>query len=371
MELPLRKKYQVVVDENMPGIDVLFSDIANIIRRDGRSITADCLQNTDALLCRSITSVTQELLQNSKLKFVGTATIGTDHLAIDWLDSQNIQWANAAGCNAAAVAQYVLSAIAYWSKNNSNDIQQLKVGIVGAGNVGTELARCLDLLKIDYLLCDPPLAAQGDPRSMVSLQQVLKCDVISLHVPLTIQGPHETKHLFNSSLLKKLTSHQLLINASRGAVIDNHALLGYLQKPNAARIILDVFENEPNPPIELLDGCLLATPHIAGHTLEGKLRGSWMIYQAFCHAFALKLNKTESELYPAYNQITLANDNLVEKLLAIYDIQAESNRFVQQNNETMAVKFDRLRKNATQLTNGYTRRDYSGWCYQGQINLPL
>jgi len=370
MSQSLTKKYRVVVDQNMPGVEELFGDIADIIYQDGRLIDNDILMNADALLCRSITQVGQALLKNTKVKFVGTATIGIDHLDIDWLESNHITWSNAAGCNAAAVAQYVLSAMAYWCQFRSRQIEKLCVGIVGAGNVGSELARCLDKLDIKYLLCDPPLQLLGDKRPMVSMQEIYQCDVISLHVPMIETGDYPTKYLIGKRELECFRDDQLLINASRGAVINNQALEASLLQNPRMDAVLDVFENEPNISNELVNKCLLTTPHIAGHTLEGKLRGTWMVYQAFCKCFEMELGKIEDDLYPQKNKTSLSH-NLEDNLLAIYDILSDSNALSLKNEEPIDIKFDRLRKNATQLANGCFRRDYSGWSYLGEYSLPL
>ncbi len=368
----VNKKYRIVVDQNMPGVEALFGDIAEVLPVEGRSIDRSILRNADALLCRSITQVNQKLLEGTSVKFVGTATIGIDHLDIDWLESQHIAWANAAGCNAAAVAQYVLSAVAYWCQSFSCQIDGLKVGIVGAGNVGTELARCLELLGIQYYLCDPPLKLQGDKRPMVSLDEILvNCAVISLHVPMETDGSYPTHHMIGAAELKQLKPSQLLINASRGAVIDNQSLINYLADNDTASVILDVFESEPLIAQSLLDQCLLTTPHIAGHTLEGKLRGTWLIYKAFSKCFGESILKQEADLYPPANQIELSGDLLIDNLLAVYDIRSDSDALKQDNGEDRALKFDHLRKNATQMSNGIIRRDYSGWNYNGKYCLPF
>jgi len=367
----MNNQLKIVVDQNMPGIEQLFGSIADIDRADGRSISADMLKDADALLCRSITQVNSKLLHNSKVKFVGTATIGTDHLDINWLESNNIQWSNAAGCNAAAVAQYVLSGIAYWCKQTHRKFRDLKIGIIGAGNVGTELSKCFDLLDIRYCLNDPPLKSKGDKRLLVGFDQILKCDVLTLHVPLVEHGCYATKHLFDRQTLSHLNGNQLLVNASRGAVVDNHALTNRNLNSIRAQVILDVFEKEPDVPPSLLRECLLATPHIAGHTLEGKLRGSWMIYRAFCQAFGLVERQSEAMLYPANNRISLQNDLLEDQLLTLYDIQVDSEALGAKGDYSIAVHFDRLRRDATQLQDGTLRRDYSGWDYLGRNNLPL
>lgn len=359
----MSSRYQIVADESMPGVDKLFGDIANITYINGRKISNSALieSRADALLCRSITKVNQSLLKNTSVKFVGTATIGTDHLDSNWLNKNAIQWSNAAGCNAAAVAQYVLSAVSYWCLEKSKSLTELTVGIVGAGNVGTELSRCLSYLGVKFLLCDPPLNDAGDPRQFVNLSAIMQCDVVTLHVPLTLEGPHKTQYLMGAKELAQLNNNQLLINASRGAVINNHELEQYLPSANSAQVILDVFENEPNISANLLSMCLLSTPHIAGHTLEGKLRGSWMVYQAFCRSFSVDIQYQESFLYPEKNQLNKPAHDLENLLIQLYDIRLDSNSLKIIPNEHLAGQFDQLRKNATQLASGITRRDYSGW----------
>lgn len=357
----MNSKYHIVVDENMPGVDMLFNDSVTIKKINGRAISRNDLIEADALFCRSITNVNRDLLDQTKVSFVGTATIGTDHIDINWLKENTINWANATGCNAAAVAQYVLSGISYWCLSNNREIRDLTVGIVGAGSVGTELSRCLDTLGIKYLQCDPPLQLQGDRRSFVDSSEILKCDVISLHVPLVKKGEHKTKNLVGESELKKLSSQQLLINASRGEVVNNRELDHYLKTASSAQVILDVFENEPNISASLVSQCLLATPHIAGHTLEGKLRGTWLIYQAFCRHFSIQNQHQEAILYPQKNQLAHAETSLEKVLLQVYNIQLDSNSLKEVPTDILDEQFDHLRKNATRLSNGMTRRDYSGW----------
>lgn len=353
----------------MPGVDCLFGDMAEIVKVNGRQISNRILRDADALLCRSITKVNQSLLENTAVKFVGTATIGVDHLDIGWLEKSSINWSNAAGCNAAAVAQYVLSAISFWCLNNHKEINQLTVGIVGAGNVGTELSLCLKQLGINYQLCDPPLKQQGDQRSMVEFNNILKCDVITLHVPLTCLGEYQTHFLIDNAELNQLSQQQLLINASRGAVINNQSLSNHLKQENSVNAVIDVFENEPNISQQMLSKCLLGTPHIAGHTLEGKLRGSWLIYKAFCENFAEPLSKLEMVLYPEKNTLVTEQKRVEEVLLEIYDIRLDASALNKLNEESFAIQFDQLRKNATRLSNGLLRRDYSGWLLPKWLEL--
>ena len=345
----------------MPKAKALFSEIADVHVMPGREIANKYLMHADALLCRSITQVNAQLLANTNVRFVGSATIGIDHLDTDWLDRANIRWVNSPGCNAAAVAQYVLSAMAYWAEKRDKSLIDLTVGIVGAGNVGTELSRCLSTLSIKHQLCDPPLQEAGDSREFVKLASILECDVISLHVPLTHSGNHSTYHLIDHAVLNHFSSEQLLINASRGAVVDNNALLSYLEAQNIANCVLDVYENEPAVNYDLVQACLLATPHIAGHSLEGKVRGSYSVYSKFCEHFDITVRVNESQLYPKKNKANIDGATLERALLSLYDIKFNSNLLKASDEMILVKSFDLLRKNATKLESGLYRRDYSGW----------
>ncbi|TQV75222.1 DUF3410 domain-containing protein [Aliikangiella marina] len=356
-----QKKLKVLADENMPHIDRLLSNIATVVRKSGREIVRDDLIDCDALLCRSITMVDEALLQGTSIKFVGSATIGIDHLDTEWLDKNHIHWTNAAGCNAAAVVQYVLSAISLWVTNTHQSIEELKVGIVGAGNVGSGLARALQILGVKYHLCDPPLERAGDKRAFTDFESILKCDVITFHTPLSTSGQDKTYHLLDEQQLLKLNRNQLVINASRGGVIDNQALKNYLTSEQAAAFVLDVFENEPDIDVELAKYCLSATPHIAGHTLEGKSRGSFMVYQSLCEVFGYKHETTEQSLYPVNNQLAFQKSfDLPSLLLAIYDIKNDSDRMREKVGLNGKI-FDQLRKGYPNSHKVFPRRDYSGW----------
>lgn len=354
-------KKNIVVDESMPGVAKLFGDIANIRYYAGRKINPMDLKHADGLICRSITEVGEHLLVNSNVSFVGTATIGTDHLDIPWLEARGIEWSNAVGCNAAAVTQYVLSAVAFWCSKIDKDFNKLSFGIVGTGNVGSELVKCLDKLGVGYKLYDPPMALERGARAYSSFDELMNCDVVTLHVPLIKGGRYPTLHMIGQKELSKLTNSQLLINASRGRIIDNTALCEYLNGEGSANVVLDVFENEPNISQELVSKCLIATPHIAGHTLEGKLRGTWMIYEAYCDHFGLEKTQSESILYPKNNEIEILGQSLTRNLLAMYDIEQDSNQLKNKSGSELSHYFDQLRKNATLLSNGKVRRDYSGW----------
>ena len=363
-----RKILRIVADENMPNVEQLFGEFGHVTLRPGREINHQDLIDADALLCRSITTVDEKLLAGTQVQFVGTATIGTDHLDVDWLNANEIHWANAAGCNADAVVQYVMSAICYWFKVKTETVssfslerlKDLTVGIIGAGNVGTRLATLLEQVGIKYLLCDPRLQRSGDKRKFSSIDEIINCDVITLHVPLNLDGEDKTYHLFDSLQLESLGSSQLLVNASRGAVIDNDALLEYLELPTAASVVLDVFEDEPKINFSLIQKCLLATPHIAGHTLEGKTRGSYMIYESFCEHFKLPKEKKLAQLLPLSNQLEMSANSLAGMFLSVYDIVEDHRKLAQSTRESIEKHFDNLRKNYVSSFK-VPRRDYAGW----------
>ena len=243
----------------------------------GRAITRDQLRDIDVLLVRSVTEVNESLLSGSVVRFVGSATIGTDHVDLDYLRSRNIHFAYAPGCNADAVVQYVIavlcSCVPGWRHKT--------VGIVGCGNVGSRLLRCLQGLKVSCRVYDPFL---DDSRcdALTDFADVMAADVICLHTPLTLTGAFPTYHMIDSRVLAGIRPDTWLLNAGRGAVIDNKALLDVLCKDSSLQVALDVWEHEPAIDVALLKKVRLGTPHIAGYTVEGKARGTQMILQALC-----------------------------------------------------------------------------------------
>ena len=281
---------KIFIDENIPYGDDFFADYGELTFFSGRDVTAEALAEADILLVRSITQVNESLLHlNKSIKFVGTATIGTDHIDKSYLDSRGIQFSSAPGCNKISVAEYILSSLFVLAEKNQFQLKDKTVAIVGAGNTGSAVLQRLNALDVNCILYDPPLSLTNDPRSFCRFEEVLEADIITLHVPKTNVGPHPTVHMFDHDVLQKLTTNQILINASRGEVIDNQALLTLAIAGNAPKLVLDVWENEPNINQQLLPFVEIATPHIAGYSLDGKVRGTEMLYQAFCQHFGQKV----------------------------------------------------------------------------------
>ena len=325
---------KILYDIAMPYADVFFSGFGDAKAFELGSLCSEALVDVDALFVRSTTKVTADLLQKAnKLTFVATATAGFNHIDVDYLERQGINWYAAGGCNAVAVAEYVLSAILQLSHEDNFNLFDKKVAIIGAGHVGTALSDILGALQIDYVLCDPPLQAAGDGRTFVTFAEALRADIICLHTPLTTTGQHPTFHMFGKDELLALSAHQYLINACRGEVVDNRALLSSFDSGKHVNVVLDVWENEPLINHELIPHIRLATAHIAGHTLEGKARGTSMVYDAFCHHLnvqnELKLEQflPHFENNPTVNSSKSSFDQLFQLVKHMYDIKKDDGIF--------------------------------------------
>lgn len=350
---------KIFFDENMPYAKDFFSDFCKadeLIPFSGRDLTAEQVLDADVLLVRSITKVNEALLKNNnKISFVGTATIGTDHIDQAYLNDRDITFHSAPGCNAISVAEYVISSLVILAERYQLDIHKLSVGIVGGGNTGTRLSEKLTALGIDYIICDPLLEQnQNDSRVFSSLEEVLKCDVISLHVPKTVEGEHPTYHLLDKSKLNNLKNDQILISTCRGEVIDNKALLALKEQDHGLKVVLDVWEGEPDVLMPLIEYTEIATAHIAGYSLEGKARGTEMLYQALCDHITKQDSSSIEYKYQLVNFLPPANISMIklnqefnEVLLnqlvkMVYDVRRDDAIFRQQ---LASQGFDNLRKN--------------------------
>ncbi|MGF6149845.1 4-phosphoerythronate dehydrogenase PdxB [Pseudomonas fluorescens] len=289
----------IVADENIPLLDAFFEGFGEILRVPGRSIDRATVEAADVLLVRSVTNVDRNLLEGSNVRFVGTCTIGTDHLDLDYFQQAGITWSSAPGCNARGVVDYVLGSLLTLAEIEGVDLTERTYGVVGAGEVGGRLVKVLQGLGWKVLVCDPPRqAAEGG--DFVSLEQIIaQCDVISVHTPLSNNAEHSTWHLFDQNRLNQLKPGAWLINASRGPVVDNSALREVLLAREDLQAVLDVWEGEPSVDIGLAELCVIATPHIAGYSLDGKQRGTAQIYQAFCQFLGQPAKVTLDELLPA------------------------------------------------------------------------
>lgn len=344
----------IVADENIPLLDAFFAGFGEIRRVPGRSIDRATVEQADVLLVRSVTNVNRALLEGSKVRFVGTCTIGTDHLDLDYFNEAGITWSSAPGCNARGVVDYVLGSLMTLAEIEGVDLPQRTYGVIGAGEVGGRLIKVLKGLGWNVKVCDPPRqAAEGG--DYVSLEQIIEqCDVISLHTPLTRTGEGATWHLFDEQRLQQLQPGTWLINAARGPVVDNAALRNVLLEREDLQAVLDVWEAEPEVDVALAELCVLATPHIAGYSLDGKQRGTAQIYQAYCEFIVQPPSIQLSDLLPApwLSEVTLHADSDPAWALAmlcrgVYDPRrddADFRRSLVGNVGEQRAAFDVLRK---------------------------
>lgn len=332
----------------MPRVRDWFAPLGDVRVLPGRTLAAADVREADVLLVRSVTRVDRALLDGSRVQFVGTATIGTDHLDLDWLRSAGITVASAPGCNAQSVVEYVLSALCV-----TNDLleslqgRRSRVGIVGLGNVGGRLARRLSALGIDVIGCDPLVAESVIPRR--ALDEVLAADVVCLHTPLTRGGDHPTWHLLDAARIAALRPGTLLLNAGRGDVVDTAALLQRLRRAADLDVVLDVWEGEPAINIDLLERLRLGSPHIAGYSQDGKLAGTRMVLEACCRHFELQLPQLDDAEVRPRLQLDAALDEVAllrSAVLQAYDIRADDTRMraALRDDDVSGAAFDALRR---------------------------
>lgn len=360
----------IVADENIPQVKDAFGSFGEVKLFAGRHITNKDLRDADVLLVRSVTKVNEELLKGTKVKFVGTATIGTDHVDKNYLREQNIFFADAAGCNAYSVAEYVICAITTLFNQLNKKFRENTIGIIGYGNIGKKVAIFARALGFEVLINDPPLQRTGYPESFLPLEEVLNADVITFHVPLNIGGTDNTYHLINENNIMLIKSGAILINSSRGPVIDNYVLKKRLMEKKDLITVLDVWENEPHIDIELLKLVNIGTPHIAGYSYEGKLNSTLFIYNKFCEFMKVK-PQWKPKIEPIKNSFIKINDNeSIEKIMneickGIYDIQsddAELKKAFHFNREEFGKYFDKLRKHYK------IRREFCNYTIELSIN---
>ncbi len=344
---------KIVADENIPLLGEFFNDIcqSNLVTRAGRDICRSDLLDADILLVRSITQVNEALLKGTRIKFVGTCTIGTDHLDIDYLNSNGIRFSNAPGCNAQAVVEYVLSSLITLGERKQVPWRTLKVGIVGAGNVGGRLYNALKALQVDVCAYDPLVEPfNSEEQSKAVWQQ----DVVTLHTPITVSGEFKTHHMVDANRLNEMKDNACLINSCRGSVIDNKALSLHLDVNPEFMAVMDVWENEPSPADSLIRQCMIATPHIAGYSLDGKYLGTAMIYEALCEFLALPIRIKLAQLVPqgSLRKVSMSSEAKMSYILnkvirASYDIRDDHFRMLSLlglSDVDKAKAFDVLRK---------------------------
>lgn len=298
---------RLIIENKIPFIKGLLDDICDVKYLNPDDINADAMCHADALITRTRTRCDQSLLQHSPCRFIATATIGTDHIDLDYCHNKSITVANAPGCNAPAVAQYTLASIAHWLNINHRSVDSITLGIVGVGNVGSIVNNWARQLGMKVMLCDPPRAEKEGNEQFVSLDKIaLNCDIITFHTPHTKFGPYPTHHMCNNRFLNSTRLKPLIINCARGPIVDTQALIAALDSGTIDNAVIDCWENEPLISTQLLERALIATPHIAGYSREGKIRATDMAISAFTRHFNLpEVHTSETVVAGAAKTVTL------------------------------------------------------------------
>ena len=347
---------KIVADCNIPFVQRCFGHLGEIQVVQGRQITPVTVADAEVLLVRSVTPVDRRLLEHSRVRFVATATIGCEHVDMDYLQTRGIGFASAPGSNANSVAEYVVAALLAVGQKYRITLPGKSIGIVGVGNVGSRVAAKCRALGLRTVLNDPPLARHtGDPKYR-PLEDVLGCDFVTLHTPLTKDGPDGTFHLADRALLERLRPGTVFLNTSRGGVHDTLALKAAMVQGRLKAVVLDVWENEPNIDQDLLRKVDLSTPHIAGYSFDGKVAGLIMIYKAVCKHLGIQPTHELTEFLPppAVPTIELKAADLpeqelvrqtVQQVYAIHRDDFNAREILMVPPQTRGAFFDNLRKN--------------------------
>jgi erythronate-4-phosphate dehydrogenase len=351
---------KLVIDRNMPYAKEAFSTLGEVFARDGRQLTVADVRDADALFTRSTTRISAALLAGSAVRYYGSAVIGTDHIDIPYLEKQQIPWVAAPGCNAESVANYVTSALLWLGGQHRFTLKGKTIGIIGCGNVGSKVLRHAKALGLKILVSDPPKqrsegGGQKSEIPYVTLEQLLaESDIVTCHVPLTKTGPDATFQMLDTPQFAQMKPGVIFINAARGAILSTDALLAVLGT-RVAHVVMDCWEGEPTYRTDLLARVDIATPHIAGHSYEGKVNGTKIVYTAYlawlAETAAPVLRERAKELLreeaiealfalppPPVPQVDLSQvssfqfpvsegeDLLRQAVLRVYDIEADSLR---------------------------------------------
>lgn len=343
---------KLVIDDTCYAYDEIFSQFGEIITMAGRDINSASVKDCDILIVRSRTQVNQALLEGSTVKFVGSTVAGLDHVDQDYLRNNGIEFFSAQGCNSMAVAEFVISTILNLSKKHNFDYRQKTLGIIGVGNVGSRLAAKAELLGIKTLLNDPIRTDNENLPSFVDLDTALSADIVTFHTPLTFKGKYPSFKLLNQANFHHISNKTILFNAARGGVIVEEIW----EKIQTLENVIDCWENEPNINQNLQKSAYLASPHIAGHSVDAKFMGSFMVYEALCDFLGKKQQENIKELINP-GILELKSNNLLDCLNEIYDFKQD----------TAAIKnienFELYRRN-------YPIR-YEWHHYDSKIDLPI
>lgn len=327
---------KIVCDNKIPFLRGVLEPYAEVVYLPGKETTPEVVRDADAIITRTRTICDEFLLKGSSVKVIATATIGFDHIDTGWCEEHGIIWRNAPGCNSWSVKQYMSSVLVSLSRMRSFDLEGMTLGVVGVGNVGSKVAQAASALGMKVLLNDPPRERREGSGDFVSLDEILRrSDIITLHVPLSREGEDATWHLFDAERIGKMSPSQILVNSSRGPVVDNAALKQALKAREIAGGVLDVWEGEPDLDPELVSLLDITTPHIAGYSADGKANGTAASVRTVSEVLGLPLTDwfpgdIPSPAMPLEFSIDAAGKTsqevLAEAVLYTYDVLEDSGR---------------------------------------------
>ena len=325
---------KIIADDKIPFLRGALEPYAEVVYLPGKETTSEVVRDADALITRTRTICNESLLAGSKVKVIATATIGFDHIDTAWCEAHGIIWKNAPGCNSWSVKQYITALLLTLARKRHLDLAKMTLGVVGAGNVGSKVAEAASILGMKVLLNDPPRERAEGSAHFVSLDTICReSDIITLHVPLAKEGPDATWHLFDAGRIASLRPSQILVNSSRGPVVDGQALKAALENGRIAGACLDVWEGEPEIDPALVDLLDISTPHIAGYSADGKGNGTTAAVRTVAEVLGLPLADWTASGIPAPAQALdfeidasgrSVQDVLTEAVLHTYDISSDS-----------------------------------------------
>jgi len=322
----------IIADDHIPFLKGVLEPFAKIIYTKGGQIDHKLALQADGLVIRTRTFCNASLLEGTPVRLIATATIGFDHIDTDYCSKKEISWHHAPGCNASSVRQYLASALVNLALKHKFSLQGKKIGIIGVGHVGSKIAQLANTLGMVPLLNDPPRERSENIGGFVSLEEIQEtADIITFHVPLTHEGPDKTYHMADKAFFKKLRKKPLLINTARGPVVDTHLIKDTVCRGEISGFATDVWENEPNPDRELLEIAGIATPHIAGYSVEGKANGTAACVQAASRFFNFGIDDwypsplplPENPLIEINGRGKTDEQVIFESILASYDVRLD------------------------------------------------
>jgi erythronate-4-phosphate dehydrogenase len=331
---------KIIIDDKIPYIKEAIERMAEeTVFVPGGGFTPELVRNADALVVRTRTRCNRELLEDSRVKLIVTATIGYDHIDTGYCRQAGITWSNAAGCNAASVAQYVQSSLLLLERMRGISLKRLTIGIVGVGNVGSKVADVARKAGMRVFINDLPRQEKEGKEGFTDVAEIAKkCDIITFHTPLYMEGKYKTYHLADEAFFRSLRRHPVIINTSRGEVVDTGALLDALDSGTVSDAVIDVWEGEPNIDWRLPAKAMIATPHIAGYSADGKANATRMSLEAIGRYFGI--NASFKITPPAPENAVIYANSYEEALLRIYNPQTDSEALKANPDD-----FERLRGN--------------------------